>query len=92
MEGNACAVMHCRAIPKLRVFLFQNRAELLGGLEAIKAAFDCALETKSDPLTQGEAEVFRRIVLDRRSDYRKPGWQLALRSACGKVIRRIALP
>jgi len=92
MEGNACAVMHCRAIPKLRVFLFQNRAELLGGLEAIKAAFDCALETKSDPLTQGEAEVFRRIVLDRRSDYRKPGWQLALRSACGKVVRRIALP
>jgi RNA polymerase sigma factor (sigma-70 family) len=92
MEGNACAVMHCRAIPKLRVFLFQHRIDLLGGKEAVATAFAGAQETREDPFTRDEAEAFRRIVLDARSVYRKPGWQSALRSACGKVIRRLELP
>ena len=30
MEGGACAVVHCRALPKLRVFLFTHRPDLLG--------------------------------------------------------------
>ncbi len=92
LDGGTCAVTHCRAIPKLRVFLFLHRADLLGGKEAITAAFAGALATRDDPLTADEAEAFRRLVLERQTGYRKAGWMSALRAACGKVIRRLALP
>ncbi|HLJ55766.1 MAG TPA: sigma factor [Chthonomonadaceae bacterium] len=92
LEGNACAVTHCRAIPKLRVYLFLHRADLLGGREAIAAAYVAAREAKDDPLTQDEAAAFHHCVLDSTVRYRKPGWTSSLRSACGKVIRRLGLP
>jgi RNA polymerase sigma factor (sigma-70 family) len=92
MEGGACAVTHCRAIPKLRVFLFLHRADLLGGKEAIAIAFAVARASKDDPLTADEAAAFRHCVLETGVRYRKPGWMTSLRAACGKVIRRLTLP
>lgn len=92
IDGGTCAVTHCRAIPKLRVFLFLRRADLLGGKEAIGVAFEAARTAKDDPLSPVEAEVFRRIVLENQTGYRKPGWMTSLRAACSKVIRRLTLP
>ncbi len=92
LDGGACAVTHCRAIPKLRVFLFLHRADLLGGKEAIATAFAAARGSKDDPLTSDEAAAFRHCVLETNMRYRKPGWMTALRAACGKVIRRLTLP
>ena len=92
MDGGACAVIHCRAVPKLRVFLFLHRADVLGGKEAIAVAFAAARISKNDPLTADEAAAFRHSVLETGALYRKPGWMTSLRAACGKVIRRLALP
>jgi len=80
-SANVCAVTHCRAVPKLRVFLFLHRPDLLGGTAAIAAAFTSATGT----LAGAEAEVFQALVLDARRDYRRRGWQRSLRAACAKV-------
>jgi RNA polymerase sigma factor (sigma-70 family) len=90
--GATCAVLHCRAVPKLRVYLFTQRRDLLGGREAVAAAFRTALEDREEPLHPTEAEAFERVVLDGHEGFRRSGWRLALRSACGKVIRHLALP
>jgi len=92
MQGGACAVIHCRAVPKLRVFLFTHRLDLLGGRDAVTSAFEGARGDSADPLTPEEAETFRRLILESQAGYRKAGWRLALRSACGKVVRRLSLP
>lgn len=86
----ACAAAHCRALPKLRVFLFLRDPGRLGGPSALAEAYQAACSpTASDPLTASEAEAFRLMVLARRTDYRKRGWQAALRAACTKVARHI---
>ena len=86
MEGGSCAVAHCRAIPKLRVFLFLRRMDLFGGKEAVAAAFAAAQNAREVPLTTDEAAAFRFCVLESSTRYRRPGWMTSLRSACGKVI------
>lgn len=90
LSGNVCAVAFCRAIPKLRVVLFTDFPEALGGLDAIASAF-ARVDAGAAMLTAGEAEAFRRCVIERRNDYRRPGWRLDLRSACGKVIKQLDL-
>jgi RNA polymerase sigma factor (sigma-70 family) len=92
MEGGACAVAHCRALPKLRVFLFTQRPHLLGGAPAIAQAFEAARGDPAEPLHPEEAETFRRIVLEGQTNYRKAGWRVSLRSACAKVVKKLALP
>ncbi len=92
MDGTTCAVAHCRAIPKLRVFLFLRHANFLGGTDAIEEAFRAAQDDAREPLSQAEAETFRTLILERRTAYRKPGWRLALRAACGKVVKKLPLP
>ncbi|RYX80677.1 hypothetical protein EON83_27590 [bacterium] len=92
MDGTACAVAHCRAIPKFRVFLFLRHPQFLGGTEAIEEAFATTQSDARDPLSAVEAETFRSVVLERRAAYRKPGWRLALRAACGKVVKNLPLP
>jgi DNA-directed RNA polymerase specialized sigma24 family protein len=89
LTATACAVAHCRAVPKLRVFLFTHHQEALGGRTAIAAAFRRA-QAGASPLTGAEAEAFSFIVLDRRADYRRRGWQAALRGACAKVAPHLA--
>lgn len=90
LTATACAVAHCRAVPKLRVFLFTHHPQALGGREAIEAAFGHALRAPSAPLADTESEAFTFIVLDRRADYRRRGWQAALRGACAKVAPHLA--
>ena len=92
LEGGTCAVIYCRAIPKLRVFLFLHQPDLLGGRDEIAAAYASAKSATEDPLSPNEAEAFRILVLQGRSDYRKAGWMSSLRAACGKISRRLSLP
>ena len=87
-SATACAAAHCRAIPRLRVFICVHRPEWLGTSAMYRDAFGRALATDSDPLLPREAEAFRMIVLERRP-YRRTGWRTALRSACGKVMEHL---
>ncbi|MFD4722306.1 sigma factor [Streptomyces sp. NPDC058423] len=90
--ANACAVAHCRALPKLRVLLFLREPDRLGGPSALAEAYEAARSSASAPLTDAEAEAFRLLVLARRTDYRRRGWQAALRGGCAKVARHLELP
>ena len=85
LTATACAVTHCRAVPKLRVFLFLHRPDVLGGPEAVQAAF----RQSGELLTAAEAEAFRFLVIEGRPDYRRRGWQTALRGACATVAGQL---
>lgn len=85
LTATACAVTHCRAVPKLRVFLFLHRPDILGGPDAIAAAFTRA----GRRLTTAEAAAFTSLVLQGRADYRRRGWQTALRGACATVAEEL---
>jgi DNA-directed RNA polymerase specialized sigma24 family protein len=87
-SANACAAAHCRAIPRLRTFIFMRRPEWAGTPAMLREAFGRALSARTDPLLPSEAEAFRMLVLD-RGPYRRAGWQTALRSACAKVMDQI---
>jgi hypothetical protein len=86
LTATGCAVAHCRAVPKLRVYLFLHRPDVLGGPEAIAAAFKQAAAGR---LTAAEAEAFTLLVLQGRTDYRRRGWQTSLRGACASVAQRL---
>ena len=62
IAGATCAVIHCRAVPKLCVFLFLYRQDVLGGWECIAQAFAEVMADPFQPLTPGEAEVFERLA------------------------------
>jgi RNA polymerase sigma factor (sigma-70 family) len=90
------AQRHLRAIPKLRMFLFMVRPELLGGLDEVRRAFlECNRVSTSSKtsinsvnLTESEAKTFNKIILgDRKSVVYTPQLYAELRSACMKVIR-----
>ncbi|GIH29427.1 hypothetical protein Aph01nite_77370 [Acrocarpospora phusangensis] len=91
VRPEACAVAHCRAVPKLRVFLFTEHAEDIGGLEALEQGFGRAGAARRERLSASEAEAFRLVVLEKRA-YRRRGWQGALRAACTKVARYLPDP
>ncbi|MCX4092340.1 sigma-70 family RNA polymerase sigma factor [Nocardia sp. alder85J] len=81
----ACAVVHCRAIPKLRVFLFQHCRSALGGPAVIADAYRRACADPAEPLSGAERAAFEFVVLAGRTDYRRRGWQAHLRRACTLV-------
>jgi len=90
------ATLHMRAVAKLRAYLFVDSPETLGGMEAIRAAFTrliAAPPAGVAPLTDGEADAFRRAVLagEARSTVR-PVSPALLRAACHKVIRLLPSP
>jgi len=80
------AVLHWRAIDKLRVFLFLHCPERVGGRAAMERLL-AAPTSARDRLTAREEEVFRHLVLGQRLDLRKSGWRSALNAACAKVAR-----
>lgn len=84
-----CAVTHCRAVPKLRTFLFLQHQHVLGGPEAVEAAFRAAATALEEPLSVAERDVFEQVVIAGRRDYRRRGWQANLRRACGRVVRHL---
>lgn len=88
--GTNCAVLHFRAMGKLRVFVFRSRPEVLGGLQAVRDAFESA-RAATPGMTAAEAEVFDLVILQGRTDYRRRGWQTTLRSAVDKVARHARL-
>lgn len=92
MDGTACAVAHCRAVPKLRVFLFLRYPSFMGAPNAIEEAFQSAQSDSKEPLSVLEADTFRSVVLEKKVSYRKAGWKLALRGACNKVVKKLPLP
>jgi RNA polymerase sigma factor (sigma-70 family) len=88
-EGSA-AVLHCRAIPKLRVYLFMAHRGSLASPAEIEQAIRTAIADRNQRLSAAEEESFRRAVL---ADTKAGGArysQSALRSACGKIIRHLA--
>ncbi|MCW7943476.1 hypothetical protein AAW14_15870 [Streptomyces hygroscopicus] len=92
LPGPRCAVAHCRAVAKLRVALLLHHPELVGGESALRRAMEQAARVPRNPLTDAEADVFRRAVLDRRTDHRRRNWPTLLRSACTKVVGHLAMP
>lgn len=92
MTAPACAAVHCRAVPRLRVFLFVHRIDLLGGPAAVQRAFQLAIRARAQPLSGSERAAFQAVVLDGRSGYRRRGWQTDLRRACGLVIKYLPPP
>lgn len=85
VTATACAVTHCRAVPKLRVFLFLHCPHIFGGPDAVAAAFKRA----GKRLTAAEAQAFTFLVLQGRADYRRRGWQTSLRGACATVAEEL---
>jgi len=86
-----CAVLHFRAMAKLRVFLFRFHADRLGGRAEIERAFAAAgSASPARRLSHAEASAFKACVLagepPRRGDLE------ALRSACVKVALQLELP
>jgi RNA polymerase sigma factor (sigma-70 family) len=86
----AAAVAHLRGIDRMRVYLFLHRQDLLGGSEAVRAAFERARASRTPLLTPAEAQVFQRMVVNGRVDYRGGSWVLNLRSACRAVARHLS--
>jgi DNA-directed RNA polymerase specialized sigma24 family protein len=87
-SANACAAAHCRAIPRVRTFIFVQRPDWAGTPAMLLEAFGRALTARPDPLLPREAEAFRMLILDRKP-YRRAGWQTALRAACAKVMDQL---
>ncbi|MER6251898.1 sigma-70 family RNA polymerase sigma factor [Streptomyces sp. NPDC001584] len=91
LPASRCAVAHCRGVVKLRVALFLHHPELLGTPEELSAAAErAALRARSEPLTPGEADTFRRMVLDRSPGHRPRNWAALLRGGCAKVAEELA--
>lgn len=89
ITGNHCAVLHCRAIPKLRTFMFVNYRDRIATPATIAAAVRAAASDSKQPLTAVEAETFRRFVLDTSNPQLARCNLGALRTACSKVIRHL---
>jgi RNA polymerase sigma factor (sigma-70 family) len=89
LTGPACAVVHCRAVPRLRVYLVRHEPTVLGGRDAVLAAFAEVSDDPSGALTDAERAAFRAVVLDGRADLRVRGWQRHLQRACAVVVGRM---
>lgn len=83
MAGTTCASLHCRAVPKLRTYLFQTCPELLGGKAAIRRAFETARRT-AGRLSPIEITAFQQVILE-SAPASGVGIRGALRSACAAV-------
>jgi RNA polymerase sigma-70 factor (ECF subfamily) len=89
-SASHCAVLHFRAVAKLRVFLFQRHADRLGGRFEIERAFAAArTAAPARRLSEGEAAAFQTCILSGAAPRR--GDLDALRSACVKVGLQLEL-
>jgi RNA polymerase sigma factor (sigma-70 family) len=89
INGAHAAVVHCRAIPKLRAWLFVHHRDEIAPPGAIAAAFRDAASDASDPLTEAENQAFRRMVLQPADGAPRRRDLGAFRGACGKIIRHL---
>ncbi len=89
LSASNAAAIHCRAIPKLRVYIFCFQKDLCGGHATLATAFEKAGNSTSEPLTELESDVFRRRVLESDVHFRAKGWETALRIACAKVSHHL---
>jgi RNA polymerase sigma factor (sigma-70 family) len=87
VRKEAAAVAHHRGVDSMRVYLFLYRKDLLGGAQAVREAFGLARSARTTALTPAEAQVFKLMVIDGRTDYRARSWTLTLRAACRGVAR-----
>jgi len=87
LSATACAVAHCRAIPKLRVHLLTHHLDELGAAR-VRAALQAAAAA-DPPLPPAAVEAFDVLVLRGRADYRRRGWRTALRTAATAVFARL---
>ena len=87
IAGSHCAVLHCRAIPKLRAYLFVNHRDQIAARSAILDALRNAASDPKQPLTRAEEDVFRRVVLEKSQGPSTERNVTTLRAACGKIIR-----
>jgi RNA polymerase sigma factor (sigma-70 family) len=92
ISGAHCAVLHCRAIPKLRAYLLMNHRDQIAPEVMIEAAVRLAARDSKQPLTATEEATFRQIVLDRDERLAERRNLSALRTACAKVIRHLPYP
>lgn len=90
LKPEHCAVTHFRAKDRLKVFLFRAHPEVLGGRDALRAAW-LAAQRATPPLTVAEAQVFEAVVLDGRTDFRRRGWYGQLCRAVTLVARHTPL-
>lgn len=92
VPASTCAVFQSRARDRLRVFLFLDRPDLLGGQQLIDSAFEDALaDPKPPPLAPQEAQAFRSLVVERRGRPAR-GNTAHIVAACRRVIRHVPLP
>jgi RNA polymerase sigma factor (sigma-70 family) len=89
ITGAHCAVLHCRAIPKLRAYLLMNHRDQIAPGVMIEEAVRRAARDSKQPLTAAEEATFRQIVLRRDARPTERRNLGALRTACGKVIRHL---
>jgi DNA-directed RNA polymerase specialized sigma24 family protein len=91
ITGSHSAVVHCRAIPKLRAYMFVNHRDQVATPAAVAEAVKLAASDPAQPLTAAEEEAFRRVVID-DAGHRQPVLRnlSVLRSACNKVIRHLS--
>jgi RNA polymerase sigma factor (sigma-70 family) len=91
ITGSHCAVVHCRAIPKLRAYMFVNHRDQIATPAAVAEAVKRAASDPEQPLTAVEEETFRTVVIN--AGHRQPAVRKlsVLRAACNKVIRHLAL-
>lgn len=87
ISGAHCAVLHCRAIPKLRAYLLVNYRDEIAPGAIIEEAVRQAVHDARQPLTATEEAAFRRVVLERSDRAAERRHLSALRTACAKVIR-----
>jgi RNA polymerase sigma factor (sigma-70 family) len=87
INGAHCAVLHCRAIPKLRAYLLMNHRDQIAPDALIEEAVRLAARDSKQPLTTHEEAAFRQLVLKRNAQPAARRNLSALRAACAKVIR-----
>ena len=89
ISGAHCAVLHCRAIPKLRAYLLMHHRDQIAPGALIEEAVRLAARDSRQPLTATEEATFRTIVLERNERPEERRNLSALRAACAKVIRHL---
>jgi RNA polymerase sigma-70 factor (ECF subfamily) len=89
ISGAHCAVLHCRAIPKLRAYLLMHHRDQIAPGALIEEAVRLAARDSRQPLTATEEATFRKIVLERNQRPEERRNLSALRAACAKVIRHL---
>lgn len=89
VSGAHCAVLHCRAIPKLRAYLLMQHRDRIAPSALIEEAVRLAVRDPKQPLTATEEATFRQIVLNRDERTAERRNLSALRAACAKVIRHL---